>query len=79
MNTHRKNYLIDILESKRAGLSLERIRSGGEATSFATAMYKQKHGKLIPWSKKIGNQMKLDRLKDEIDSINIIINEIKHL
>ena len=79
MNTHRKNYLIDILESKGAGLSLERIRSGGEATSFATAMYKQKHGKLIPWSKKIGNQMKLDRLKDEIGSINIIINEIKHL
>ena len=42
-------------------------------------MYKQKHGKVIDWSNKITNQMKLDRLKGEIDNINIIINDVKHL
>ena len=79
MNTQRKNYLIDILKNKRAGLSMERIKSGGGATSFATAMYKQKHEKVIEWSNKITNQMKLDRLKGEIDNINIIINDVKNL
>ena len=79
MNTQRKNYLIDMLKNKRAGLSMERIRSGGGATSFATAMYIQKHGKVIDWSNKITNQMKLDRLKGEIDNINIIINDVKNL
>ena len=79
MNTQRKNYLIDMLKNKRAGLSMERIKSGGGPTSFATAMYIQKHGKLIDWSNKITNQMKFDRLKSEIDNINIIINDIKHL
>jgi hypothetical protein len=79
MNTQRKNYLIDMLENKRAGLSMERIKSGGGPTSFATAMYKQKHGKVIDWSNKITNQMKLDRLKGEIDNINIIINDVRHL
>ena len=79
MNTQRKNYLIDMLENKRAGLSMERIKSGGGATSFDTPMYKQKHKKVIEWSNKITNQMKLDRLKGEIDNINIIINDVKHL
>ena len=58
---------------------MERIKSGGGATSFATAMYIQKHGKVIDWSNKITNQMKLERLKSEIDNINIIINDLKHL
>jgi pantothenate kinase len=58
---------------------MERIKSGGGATSFATAMYKQRHIKVIDWSNKITNQMKLDRLKGEIDNINIIINDVKHL
>ena len=79
MNTQRKNYLIDMLKKKRADLSMERIKSGGGATSFATAMYKQEHGKEIDWSNKITNKMKLDRLKGEIDNINIIINDVKHL
>ena len=79
MNTQRKNYLINMLENRRAGLSMERIKSGGGATSFATAMYIQKHRKVIDWSNKITNQMKLDRLKGEIDNINIIINDVKNL
>ena len=79
MNTQRKNYLIDMLKNKRAGLSMERIKSGGGATSFATAMYKQRHIKVIDWSNKITNQMKLDCLKGEIDNINIIINDVKNL